>query len=139
MAARILIIDDNPENLELMTSLLGAFGHTMLKAMDGEEGLQLARREKPDLILCDVQMPKLDGFELARQIRRDPQLSDVPLVAVTASVMQGDLEKVMSAGFNAYVTKPIVPEDFASQAEAFLKAELRSGATPPPRRQSEGR
>ena len=59
-------------------------------------------------------MPKLDGFELARQIRRDPQLSDVPLVAVTASVMQGDLEKVMSAGFNAYVTKPIVPEDFAS-------------------------
>jgi len=114
MAARILIIDDNPENLELMTYLLGAFGHTMLKAMDGEEGLQLARREKPDLILCDVQMPKLDGFELARQIRRDPQLSDVPLVAVTASVMQGDLEKVMSAGFNAYVTKPIVPEDFAS-------------------------
>ena len=117
MAARILILDDNPENLDLMTFLLEAFGHTTLKAMDGEEGLELARREKPNLILCDLHMPKLDGFEVARQIRRDPQLSEVPLVAVTASAMQGDLEKVMSAGFNGYITKPIVPEQFVSRAE----------------------
>jgi len=132
MAARILILDDNPENLDLMTYLLDAFGHTTLKAMDGEEGLELARREKPNLILCDLHMPKLDGFEVARQIRRDPQLSEVPLVAVTASAMQGDLEKVMAAGFNGYITKPIVPEEFVSQAEEFLKVELRSGATPHP-------
>ena len=63
MPARILVIDDNPENLELMTYLLRAFGHTTLKAMDGEEGLQLARRETSNLILCDLHMPKLDGFE----------------------------------------------------------------------------
>ena len=100
--------------------------------MDGEEGLQLARRETSNLILCDLHMPKLDGFEVARQIRRDPQLSEVPLVAVTASAMQGDLEKVMSAGFNGYVTKPIVPGEFVSRAEEFLKVELRSGATPHP-------
>ena len=132
MPARILVIDDNPENLELMTYLLRAFGHTTLKAMDGEEGLQLARRETSNLILCDLQMPKLDGFEVARQIRREPQLSEVSLVAVTASAMQGDLEKVMAAGFNGYVTKPIVPGEFVSRAEEFLKVELRSGATPHP-------
>src|SRR5207253_9884226 len=71
--------------LPILTYLLRAFGHTTLKAMDGEEGLQLARRETSNLILCDLHMPKLDGFEVARQIRRDPQLSEVPLVAVTAS------------------------------------------------------
>jgi CheY-like chemotaxis protein len=86
-------------------------------------------RERPDLILCDVQMPKLDGFEVARQVRRDPQLSNMSLVAVTASVMQGDLEKVMSAGFNGYITKPIVPEEFVIRAEEFLRVDLRSGAT----------
>ena len=77
MAARILILEDNLENPDLMTYLLDAFGHTTLKAMEGEEGLQLARRARPDLILCDLQMPKLDGFEMAWQIRRDVQLSDV--------------------------------------------------------------
>jgi len=130
--ARILVIDDNPENLDLMTYLLSAFGHRALKAVDGEEGLLLAKRERPDLILCDLQMPRLDGFELAQQIRLDPQLSDVPLVAVTASAMPDDLGKVMDAGFNGYITKPIVPEEFVSRAEEFLKVELRSGATPHP-------
>ena len=132
MPARILVIDDNPENLDLMTYLLSAFGHRALKAVDGEEGLLLAKRERPDLILCDLQMPRLDGFELAQQIRLDPQLSDVPLVAVTASAMPDDLGKVMDAGFNGYITKPIVPEEFVSRAEEFLKVELRSGATPHP-------
>jgi CheY-like chemotaxis protein len=136
--ARILVIDDNPENLDLMTYLLSAFGHRALKAVDGEEGLLLAKRERPDLILCDLQMPKLDGFELAGQIRLDPQLSDVPLVAVTASAMPDDLGKVMDAGFNGYITKPIVPEDFVSQAEEFLRVELRSGSIRPPRGQSGG-
>ena len=138
MPARILVIDDNPENLDLMTYLLSAFGHRALKAVDGEEGLLLAKRERPDLILCDLQMPKLDGFELAQQIRLDPQLSDVPLVAVTASAMPDDLGKVMDAGFNGYITKPIVPEDFVSQAEEFLRVELRSGSIRPPRGQSGG-
>ena len=109
-----------------------------VKAVDGEEGLLLAKRERPDLILCDLQMPKLDGFELAQQIRLDPQLSDVPLVAVTASAMPDDLGKVMDAGFNGYITKPIVPEDFVSQAEEFLRVELRSGSIRPPRGQSGG-
>jgi CheY-like chemotaxis protein len=126
MPARILVIEDNPESLTLMTFLLTAFGHMALKAADAEEGLQLAVSERPDLILCDLQMSELDGYEVARQIRRDPQLSSMPLVAVTASAMRADREKVMAAGFNGYITKPIVPEEFVSRTEEFLRLDLRS-------------
>jgi two-component system, cell cycle response regulator len=129
--ARILVIEDNPENLDLMTYLLTAFGHTAMRAMDGEQGLQLALREKPDLILCDLQMPRVDGFEVARRVRENPQLSQVPLVAVTAYAMRDDRDKVMTAGFDGYITKPIVPEEFVTRTERFLSAELRSMARPP--------
>ena len=131
MAARILVIEDNQENLDLMTYLLTAFGHSTLKAVDGQEGLELALRERPDLILCDLQMPKLDGFEVARQIRGDPQFSGVPIIAVTAYAMRDDRQKVMAAGFDGYITKPIVPEEFVSRAEEFLRISLRSGTQPP--------
>ena len=131
MPARILVIDDNPVNVHLMTYLLTAFGHTALKAVDGEEGLELARREKPDLILCDLQLPGMDGFEVARCLRDDPQLSKIPVVAVTACAMDDDRAKVMAAGFEGYITKPIVPEDFVSQAERFLSEDLRSRSAPP--------
>jgi two-component system cell cycle response regulator len=130
MPAHILIVEDNPENLALMTYLLEAFGHTVLKAMDGEEGVQLAAREKPDLILCDLQLPKLDGFEVADRIRKSPQLSHIPLVAVTAYAMRGDHDRVLAAGFKGYISKPIVPEEFVSQAEEFLRADLHSGTQP---------
>src|ERR1051325_1896080 len=130
MPARILIVEDNPENLDLMTYLLEAFGHTVLKAMDGEAGVQVARSERPDLVLCDLQLPKLDGFEVAGQIRNSPELSKVPLVAVTAYAMRGDHDKVLAAGFKGYITKPIVPEEFVSQAEEFLRADLHSETQP---------
>ena len=131
MPARILVIDDNPVNVHLMTYLLTAFGHTALKAVDGEEGLELARREKPDLILCDLQLPGMDGFEVARCLRDDPQLSKIPVVAVTACAMDDDRAKVLAAGFEGYITKPIVPQDFVSRTECFLREDLRSRATPP--------
>jgi two-component system cell cycle response regulator len=130
MAARILVIEDNQENLELMTYLLAAFGHTTLKAMDGEEGLRVATSERPDLVLCDLQMPKADGFEVARQLRRDPRFAEVPIIAVTAYAMRDDRDKVMAAGFDGYITKPIVPEEFVSRAEEFLKEHLRSSSQP---------
>jgi two-component system, cell cycle response regulator len=130
MPARILLIEDNPENLDLMSYLLTAFGHTALKAVNGEEGLALALREKPDLILCDLQLPKLDGYELARQIRRNPEVSHLALVAVTAYAMRGDRDRVMASGFNGYITKPIIPEEFVSRAEEFLSEKLRSVARP---------
>jgi CheY-like chemotaxis protein len=121
MSARILVIEDNPESLDLMSYLLTAFGQTVAKATDGEEGLKLVQCEKFDLVLCDVQLPKVDGYEIARQIRRDPQLRELPLVAVTAYAMPDDREKILAAGFSGYVTKPIVPEDFVGQMQRFLQ------------------
>ncbi len=132
MPVRILIIEDNKENLELMSYLLGAYGHTVLKAMDGEAGLDTARREIPDLIVCDLQMPKVDGYGVARQLRGDPRLSKIPLVAVTAFAMRGDRDKVMAAGFDGYIAKPIIPEEFVSQVEQFLRPDQHSRVRPTP-------
>jgi two-component system cell cycle response regulator len=130
MPARILIVEDNQEKLDLMTYLLEAFGHTVLKAMDGEQGVELAKRERPDLVLCDLQLPKLDGYEVAGQIRSSPELSHVPLVAVTAHAMRGDHDKVLMAGFKGYIIKPIAPEEFVSQTEQFIRADLHSDVQP---------
>jgi CheY-like chemotaxis protein len=127
MSARILVVEDNEANLELMTYLLKAFGYGVLMAWDGEEGLQVARREKPDLILCDLQMPKLDGYELVRRLRLDPTLSAYPVFAITAYAMRGDRDKAMAAGFDGYIPKPIIPEQFIGQVEEFL-ARARAGA-----------
>jgi CheY-like chemotaxis protein len=121
MPARILIIEDNPESLELMVYLLNAFGHKPFKAIDGREGLEMMRRERPDLVLCDLQVPGIDGYGVARQVRIDPQLQNLPLVAVTASAMPSDRDKVLAAGFDGYISKPIAPEDFVSQIESFLE------------------
>jgi two-component system, cell cycle response regulator len=120
MAARILVIEDNKENLELMTYLLNAFGYQVLTARDGQEGLEVVRRELPDLVLSDLQMPKIDGYELARVVRQDLRLAKVPLVAVTAYAMRGDRDRVIAAGFDGYISKPINPEEFVGQVERFL-------------------
>jgi two-component system cell cycle response regulator len=129
--ARILIIEDNPTNLELMSYLLTAFGHTTMVAYDGDVGLATAQRERPDMIICDVQMPKIDGNEGARQLKRSPALHDIPLVAVTALAMVGDSDRIMAAGFDGYVAKPIAPALFVSQVEAFLPADQRSAGRVP--------
>jgi two-component system cell cycle response regulator len=113
-----------------MCYLLEAFGHKVFKAMDGEQGVQLAKCEHPDLVLCDLQLPKLDGYEVAAQIRSAPELSQVPLVAVTAYAMHGDHDRVLAAGFKGYISKPIVPEEFVSQTEEFIRADLHSNTHP---------
>ena len=132
MPARILVIEDNQENLDLMLYLLTAFGHTVFAAQDGDEGLQAARREVPDLVLTDLQMPRVDGYEVARAFRNDPRLTRCPLVAVTSYAMRGDRERVLAAGFDGYISKPIVPEEFVSQVESFLTAALHSEPHPAP-------
>jgi two-component system cell cycle response regulator len=119
--ARILVIEDNPTNLQLMVYLLQAFGHTPLEAWDGETGLEAARREPLDLILCDVQLPKVDGYAVAKHLKSHPALSRIPLVAVTALAMVGDRDRVLGAGFDGYIAKPILPETFVGQVEAFLR------------------
>lgn len=132
MPARILVIEDNPTNLDLMTYLLAAFGHTPFTAQDGEEGLKVARQEIPDLIICDVQLPIMDGYEVARWLKSHPQLYQIPLVAVTALAMVGDRDKMLAAGFDGYIAKPISPETFVGEVEQFLQKEQGSAPFPPP-------
>jgi CheY-like chemotaxis protein len=120
MPARTLVIEDNAENLDLMTYLLEAFGHTTWRAHDGKEGLEAVARDLPDLIVCDIQMPKMDGFQAAREIKKDRRLSQIPLIAITAYAMVGDRERILAAGFDGYIPKPINPETFVKQVESFL-------------------
>ncbi len=120
MAQRILIAEDHPDSLELMRYLLQAHGYRSFAAGDGEAALALARTELPDLIVCDLQMPVMDGCELARRIRADPALCHIPLVAVTAFSMLGDRERILEAGFDGYFSKPIDVERFVGELERFL-------------------
>lgn len=120
MTGRILVIEDNPTNLELITYLLRAFGYTVLAAADGGDGIEFAHREKVDLIICDVHLPKVDGYEVAYRLKKHPVLCEIPLVAVTALAMVGDREKVLAAGFDGYISKPITPETFLRQIEMLL-------------------
>jgi two-component system cell cycle response regulator len=131
MPARILIIEANQANLDLMSYLLRAFGHTLLSAADGQAGLESARREGPDLIICDVQLPGMDGYGVARQLKSDAALRAIPLVAVTALAMVGDREKLLTAGFDGYLAKPIDPENFVQRLDSFLPPGLRSVRVPP--------
>ena len=129
MPARILVIEDNPVNLELMTYLLEAWQHQVLVARDGAEGLALARGQRPDLIVCDIQMAGMDGYEVARRLRADPVLGRVPLVAVTAYAMVGDNERALAAGFDMHVPKPIDPAGFMAALQPLLPG---SAAAPLP-------
>src|SRR5438132_4844774 len=113
-----------------MTYLLKSFAHLPVVARDGEEALEIVRREPFDLILCDLQLPKLDGYAFARQVRSDPALSKIPLVAVTAFAMVGDRDKVLAAGFDDYLSKPIVPRTFVPKGKPFLRPELASTLKP---------
>lgn len=126
MAARILVVEDNAANLELVRYLLTFSGHIVLQARDGAQGIALARQERPDLIVCDLQMPLLDGYQVLEQLRADSVTATAVIVAVTAFSMPNDREKVMTAGFDGYLSKPIEPERFVDQIEAFLPAALRS-------------
>lgn len=119
--ARILLIEDNAANLELMRYLLHASGHDIFTAEDGEAGLaQAATQPLADIIVCDVHLPRLDGYEVAHRLKADATLCRIPLVAVTALAMVGDKEKVLAAGFDGYIPKPINPREFARQVQAFL-------------------
>lgn len=126
MPARILIIEDNPTNMELMLYLLNAFGYEVITASDGREGIESALADPPpDLIICDVEMPHLNGYQVAEQLRTKLDLKKIPLVAVTAYAMVGDREKVLAAGFSGYISKPISPDTFMQQIESFLHPEKR--------------
>lgn len=128
MGARILLVEDNAANLELVRYLLASAGHTTVLARDGREAIEAAQRLRPDLMLTDLQMPVMDGFELLRHVRQVPSLAEIPVVAITAFSMACDREAVLDAGFSGYISKPIEPETFNQTIDGFLPPELRSAA-----------
>jgi CheY-like chemotaxis protein len=126
MPARILVIEDDPNTLELMTYLLGAFGHTALAACNGVAGMAVASAERPDLIVCDIQLSELDGYGVACALAENSQLSAIPVIAVTALAMVGDRERILAAGFDGYMSKPIVPETFVGELDRYLPPALHA-------------
>ena len=128
MSARILLIEDNAANRELARYLLAHAGHQVFSASNGLEGLEQVRAHQPDLVICDLQMPLLDGYGVLARLRSQPETAGLVVVAVTAFSMPDDERRVLSAGFNAYLSKPIEPETFVAQIESFLPEPLRARA-----------
>lgn len=122
MTTNILYIEDNDQNFYLVNFILNAQGYAVTRAHDGREGIDLALREKPRLILLDIQLPVMDGYATARELRKIPEMSNVPIIALTSYAMAGDREKALAAGCTGYIEKPINPKTFTGQIAQFLPA-----------------
>ena len=107
MKHKVLIVEDNPLNMRLIEMILKSKNYTLLKATDGEEALDIATREHPDLVLMDIRLPKVSGLEVTRRLKKDPGFSHIPIIALTAHAMKGDEEKAIEAGCDSYLSKPI--------------------------------
>lgn len=119
--ARVLYIEDRPDNRLLVQRVLMAEDFDVLSAADADQGIQLAREEKPDLILMDINMPGKDGYSATNDIHRMPELSHIPIVALTANVMKGDKERSLDAGCDGYIPKPIDVDRFPSEVMMFIR------------------
>ena len=118
--AVILYIEDDPANRLLVRRVLEAEGYRVLEAVDGPTGLQSARESTPDLILLDINLPEIDGYEMVGRLRDTPGLTNVPIIALTANVMKGDRERTIEAGCNGYLQKPINVDTLPEQVASFL-------------------
>ena len=121
MNKRILLIEDNEQNRYLVTYLMQARGWEVVHAEDGPSGLRLAEETAPALILLDIQLPGMDGYEVARALRQMPSLGELPIIAVTSYAMPGDRERCLAAGCTGYIEKPIDPQHFAAEVEQFME------------------
>jgi two-component system cell cycle response regulator DivK len=119
----ILIIEDNEKNLKLVRDVLQFNGYRTAEAMTAEEGLVLARTQHPALVLMDIQLPGMDGFAALQHLRGDPITKSTPVIAVTASAMERDRQKILEAGFDGYMTKPIQVKQFAEEVRTVLTAQ----------------
>jgi two-component system, cell cycle response regulator DivK len=120
MNEKILVIEDNEQNLYLIRYILEGCDYEVHSAPDGQEGIRLAASLVPDLILLDIQLPVMDGYAVARSLRGNPDLTEIPIVAVTSYAMPGDREKAIEAGCTGYIEKPIDPDTFDRQVEKYL-------------------
>lgn len=115
----VLIIEDNEQNMYLLTFLLEKFGWNVVQARDGLQGIEQAEQIRPDLILLDIQLPGMDGYQVAGSLRKKPDLGHIPIVAVTSHALVGDREKCIAAGCNGYIVKPINPDTFIEEITKF--------------------
>lgn len=120
MSHRVLIVEDNELNMKLFHDLLEAHGLTILMVRNGIDALAVAKRERPDLIVMDIQLPEMSGLEVTERIKSDPDLKPIPVIAVTAFAMKGDEERIRAAGCEAYLSKPISIDRFIATVKSFL-------------------
>jgi len=120
MSKRILVIEDHEENRRIMRDLLTSADYEMIEAVTGEEGIAAAQTHRPDLILMDIQLPGLDGYEATRRIKADPALRQIPIIAVTSYALSGDEAKARAAGCDAYVAKPFSPRVLLAKIREYV-------------------
>jgi len=120
MKETLLIIEDNEQNLYMMRFLLEKSGFTVISATNGREGIQMALHHKPRAILLDIQLPEMDRYEVARELKKHEELKGVPIIAVTSYAMPGDREKILAAGANGYIEKPIDPDTFVDEVRKYI-------------------
>ncbi|MCG2721471.1 MAG: response regulator [Thermodesulfovibrionales bacterium] len=121
MAKRILIVEDNENNMYLISFILKKGGYEIIQAWNGEEGVELAKKERPDLIVMDIMLPGIDGYEATKRIRETDDAKEIPVVALTSYAMVGDREKAFAAGCAGYIEKPLDPEKILEEIEKYLK------------------
>jgi two-component system cell cycle response regulator DivK len=117
---RILVVEDTPDTRQIMRDLLTSAGFEVIEAEDGADGIEAAVRHQPDLILMDMQLPKIDGYECARRIKAQPETQRIPIVAVTSYALSGDEAKARAAGCNGYVAKPFSPRQLLATVRTFM-------------------
>jgi two-component system, cell cycle response regulator DivK len=120
MSKRILVVEDQEDNRQIVRDLLSANGYELTDAITGEEGVAFAKRDRPDLILMDIQLPGIDGYEATRRIKADPKLRHIPIIVVTSYALSGDDQKAFAAGCDGYVTKPFSPRLLLAKIREYL-------------------
>jgi two-component system, cell cycle response regulator DivK len=120
MKNKILIIEDNEQNMYLMAFLLESNGYEIVQARNGKDGIRLAQETRPNVILLDIQLPEINGYQVAEELRKNKSLDNIPIIAVTSYAMPGDKEQILAAGATGYIEKPINPDTFISQLREYL-------------------
>ncbi|MDX1993518.1 MAG: response regulator [bacterium] len=116
---KILYVEDNPQNMRLVRKMLGVGGHDMIEALNGRSGIEVAEAEMPDLILMDINLPDIDGMEVARYLKSNPRMAHIPIIALTANAMFGDRERFLAAGCDGYLAKPISKNELLNTIAHF--------------------
>jgi len=124
MKLKALIIEDNEQNMYMLSFLLEMNNYEVLQAFNGLDGIKAAKESLPDVILLDIQLPEMDGYQVAMELRICPELKHIPIIAVTSHAMVGDREKAIASGANGYIEKPIDPDNFIQRMESYFSKEL---------------